>query len=341
MSRPSSAIFVRGLVLGTMLAALWSQEARADYVIVVVEDDDVAIRDRITKAARDVLEKAKWEVLTDTTKNEFIRVGKCISNKQIDSKCMQRALGLAAIDQLLHFQVRRDGDTLQVIATLVNGTTGALKLDQRKCMQCKKDADLDKAIAQVTAAIIGFKLVEEPTTPTQIQIETVPPGATISIDGKPVGESGKPYEVAEGKHTVKVTKPGHIPQQLSVEVARGQTESLRITLLSEGSVGGSSGRSYGVLKWVAIGTGVVAVATGVGLIAIDGPIIEDNIRQEKQYETLAGGIASTVGGAALIGAGVYMLLTEKPAEQDKLGAEKQIGLRVWGSGLGVGISGSF
>jgi len=62
-------------------------------------------------------------------------------------------------------------------------------------------------------------------------------------------------------------------------------------------------------RWAALTTGVAAVATGVTLIAIDGPILDEHgIHTPNQYDTKLPGTILAVSGVALVGTGILLWL---------------------------------
>jgi len=64
-----------------------------------------------------------------------------------------------------------------------------------------------------------------------VMIATVPPGASLTIDGKPVaGETPLSIKLPLGKHTITAAKEGHGPAQQTVEIPDDNLIHVRITL---------------------------------------------------------------------------------------------------------------
>lgn len=61
-----------------------------------------------------------------------------------------------------------------------------------------------------------------PQRKTQLAIDSSTPGALISIDGGPPAPPQVMVEVAPGRHTVKVTAPGHIEKEFVTQAVDGQ-----------------------------------------------------------------------------------------------------------------------
>jgi len=56
-------------------------------------------------------------------------------------------------------------------------------------------------------------------------------GATVSIDGIKRGAAGgEPFKITPGSHEVKVERPGYLPKTATVEVLKGVTADLTVTL---------------------------------------------------------------------------------------------------------------
>ncbi len=74
-----------------------------------------------------------------------------------------------------------------------------------------------------------------------------------------------------------------------------------------------------ILPYVAIGGGVSALGTGVALLLLDGPIIENGLRQPEQRATKLGGYIFMGAGGALLGVGAWLLMTQSSdAESDSV-----------------------
>jgi TonB family protein len=67
-----------------------------------------------------------------------------------------------------------------------------------------------------------------PTTGS-ISVTTEPAGATITVDGAPLGGSGS-IDVPAGRHTVRAVLDGHEPASQEVEIEAGTTAQVSLTL---------------------------------------------------------------------------------------------------------------
>lgn len=77
-------------------------------------------------------------------------------------------------------------------------------------------------------------LVETRTKPGSLSLQLTPPDAEVRIDGLVVDAGSAPLSVACGSHSVSVSKPGHLPLLINVEVEAGQRLDLPLTLVAQG-----------------------------------------------------------------------------------------------------------
>jgi hypothetical protein len=72
--------------------------------------------------------------------------------------------------------------------------------------------------------------------PGKVRIESVPPGASVSVDDKAQSApTPTDVELAPGPHTVKFTAPGRLPAQKQIDVAFASTQTVSAELESEPS----------------------------------------------------------------------------------------------------------
>ena len=76
--------------------------------------------------------------------------------------------------------------------------------------------------------------VEEPAPTTGIvQVTSSPSGATVIIDGSPVGTTPGSATLAAGIHTIQFTRSGYVPETRTIQVIAGQTSSVSVVLTPE------------------------------------------------------------------------------------------------------------
>jgi hypothetical protein len=79
-------------------------------------------------------------------------------------------------------------------------------------------------------------------------------GATIAVDGTPVGTATFEGQLAPGTHDVEVTEPGKVPYRAQVDLRDGETRSVQVTLES-------AAHPAPIWPWIVGGAAVVAGAS--------------------------------------------------------------------------------
>jgi len=69
-----------------------------------------------------------------------------------------------------------------------------------------------------------------------LSVETTPSGADVTVDGIYRGASPVMFEIAQGQHSVVLTKDGYQTVQRSVTVVSGQVATVRVTMSKTGDI---------------------------------------------------------------------------------------------------------
>jgi hypothetical protein len=90
------------------------------------------------------------------------------------------------------------------------------------------------------------------------------PGATVTLDGKAVGETplAQAVRVLEGPHAITVQKPGYVRWSTTVSVAAGQTVPVEVELIPIQLLGEQARSRLWSWGWVATGVACAAAASG-------------------------------------------------------------------------------
>lgn len=154
----------------------------------------------------------------------------------------------------------------------------------------------------------------------------------VEVDGAPRSLAG-PIELDPGKHRVVIKASGFTSHVETVELAPGSTVARSVTLESSASDGDSAAPSL-LGPLLLGGGGLLALAAG-GVLSLVGHLDVSDMRSScaptcaqgrvDTVETLwiAGGVAAGVGGAVLIGSGVWLGVTLAPP-----GASKESGATI-------------
>ena len=65
---------------------------------------------------------------------------------------------------------------------------------------------------------------------TQLYVKTVPPGATVIVDGKTVGKSNGLFDVAPGAHKLALQIEGYKPEERSIEATEDEITRIKVSL---------------------------------------------------------------------------------------------------------------
>ncbi|HRC55612.1 MAG TPA: hypothetical protein PKU97_06800 [Kofleriaceae bacterium] len=243
--------------------------------------------------------------------------------------CLAAVMSPRSADRLLFLLARvstEDAATIQLTATVVMADAETPAVAERFCKGCTEDA-LRAAVAEVVRAVIQSAAVASGRT--VVVVTATPATAWISFDGNMVpmesvaGTARAKVATFPGAHTVTVESPGFQSQIIKVVAVEGTTQEAPVALVAAGATipGGHRGakdpRAGGSWRqpvgWGLVGAGAVTVVTGATLIFLDEDFTADpHVRSKQYFDSAAFGVGMAVGGAALVGAGIYLLRT-RPA----------------------------
>ena len=174
----------------------------------------------------------------------------------------------------------------------------------------------------ITHAATSMMKAELPMPGSTIAVRTRPSGATITVDGRPLGEGDAELPVTAGKHIVLLEKTGFQRAQLRVDLKPGDVANLDVALVKlkagEPGTGGpvliapgpgpgtdrAAGRPWRTAGYVVLGAGIVALGTGIGLYAYGCEPAPGATRCPVKHSVRTSGTAFIGVGAVLVGAGV-------------------------------------
>jgi hypothetical protein len=91
-------------------------------------------------------------------------------------------------------------------------------------------------MAILALAVPPAQLDKAATPTTRLFVRTVPRGATVTLDGKAIGESDGLFQVLPGGHKVTVQLDGYAPETREIQVDEGRITRLRIELQTPAQV---------------------------------------------------------------------------------------------------------
>ena len=181
--------------------------------------------------------------------------------------------------------------------------------------------------------------------PGSLLVKTEPPGALVSIDGKPVGQAPVGRELKEGEHKVLATLDGYLTGERTVAVRAGSREEILLELEEPPTHPFST---WGhVTLWSGLGIAAFGgVAAAQMMISWDG-YKDDGNQGDRDASDMWQGLM--IGGLALGGAlvvtGVVLWILEPSQEERARELNRASGVAVMplpdGSGAVFSLSGSF
>lgn len=165
----------------------------------------------------------------------------------------------------------------------------------------------------------------------EIQVHAEP-GATVSLDGKPLTETKQ--RVLSGDHQIVVEKPRYLTETRAVTAPAGQTVVINITLKPLAAVGQLHRRWSKWVPWTVLGGGLVVAAVGAPFMVgaahtyddydaatalcmpacikgtPAGDHLDDLTNQAKTKNTVA--VSLFVAGGAIAATGFAMVILNQP-----------------------------
>ncbi|MFT3767292.1 MAG: PEGA domain-containing protein [Minicystis sp.] len=179
-----------------------------------------------------------------------------------------------------------------------------------------------------------------------------PAGSTVTVDGRSYGEApfAGALELAPGAHLVAVTRRGHEPHVATLDVQRGETATLRVTLrrtpqrrvayvvLGAGAaaLAGSGVLAAGTLHQEGVAKGILDQAHRANLTAARLDDYNGALATRDRLRTASLASLGIAGALVVTGLGLYLFDDPRPSVAPLLrGAELRLGP------TGVTFSGSF
>ncbi|MEM9455074.1 MAG: PEGA domain-containing protein [Myxococcota bacterium] len=235
---------------------------------------------------------------------------------------------------------KKDNYTLTLTVKGANGKTVAEVSEP--CKGCSVSQAGDKVAALVPLAVT--RITERANAPGEVTVASVPPGATVSVDGEERGPAPQVLELSPGEHTVVVTKDGFVEQRQTVVVEPEGTQQLELSLEAAPvppgkkgkkdkkskkdkkdkgkkdkvvDTGPKAGKPWTIAGGVMMGLGLGSILTGVALILVDEDPIPSQCEGDQvdfrgvcrvRYNTLGSGIIAVTVGALGVGGGIALMV---------------------------------
>jgi hypothetical protein len=289
------------MILTALVLAALGRDARAQTPgsVVVVGTAGAHERGVVEAAMSNRVRDAAWSVVARPfSRAEVDAIVACLADDR-PWPCIAPTAASRGIERLMIAHVDRASAKAQLTikAQLLVAGRDVPAIGEAYCDPC------DDHQLRETASRIAEQMLEDTTLRTQetlLEVQTVPSGAIVTLDGEKVGITNLRHRAHPGQHTVRLQRTGYLTEARTVTLADGQTTRLVIELRPT-----STGRDPRIVPGIVIGAGLVAVVGGsiVSFTAEDSPE-----GQKQKYVYSAPGIGVAIAGSVAIGAGIYLWL---------------------------------
>lgn len=278
-------------------------------------------RDALTASLRSGLERGNFTVLPQSD------VEARADNPCDRQVCYDKLRTTLDAGYLVRAKVTVKNRDYEVSLELIDTESGqVVASSNERCDICGLDEVGNQVASQ--GALMRAKLDAMGTGPAILVIDSAPSGATVIIDGEAVGTTPIEHPLVAGLHRVRVTKVGYVSDEREITSVAGVTEKLNLELKR-----GATSSKMRAIGASALGGGVAALGAGIVLLYLDDhnqiepksycevPGRRDAMGNcEKVLNTSWGGAALAAGGAALITAGVLLLVRHRKPKSEKISA---------------------
>ena len=294
-----AAMFVALVAFVALTAARVEANAQPRGAIVVTGTADAHARSVIAATIERVTKDAGWQLIGQPFSQAEVdkivtclradRPWPCLDNNELTRGAQRFVVVEAAVEPTNSIET-------VIIAKLVTSGERVPSVERDGCTHCTDD-DLVRIAKGLASKLLENTAARSGGT---IDVRTIPSGASVTIDGRMVGESDRSFPTAPGSHTVIMMLAGYEPETRIIEVGEGETRSIEITFDAEKKRSGGQPR---VIAGSLIAVGALALIGGTYASwtadqGLSGP--------QSKYDYSGIGIGFAVGGAAVAGVGTYL-----------------------------------
>lgn len=276
--RPMQCAFITLLGVTMWMHSAYAQSKSA---VVVIDSGtvDLFIESLVRTNAETELSKQGFSIV------EGAAVGGDTPTKLLacagDLTCSVDTLKGISAEHVIFISLRSDGEggstNFKMVVRDYEVATGkVLARTMRRCLECKEEIDLATFSEQMIVDLLRTNSKENATPRDPSPADLVDPAEPVT---------------------------GTVPVPTTIYQPGLSGGELRT---AEGKAGYLS-----ALKYVGLGTGVAAITAGTFLVLIDGPVIEDGVRQPDANDTVTGGFLSLGAGLALVGVSAWLWSQEE------------------------------
>jgi hypothetical protein len=150
--------------------------------------------------------------------------------------------------------------------------------------------------------------------PANLLVRTEPPGALVSVDGRPIGPSPVGQELKGGTHQVEASQAGYLPARRKITVTPAEKLEIALTLEQPPT---HPLRLWGrIAFWSGVGVTALAAVATLPMVNARESWLEEGVPEKKDEFYLYRGllIGGASAGAALIATGLILWALEPSGE---------------------------
>lgn len=257
---------------------------------------------------------------------------------------------------VLYTSLSNEDDTYSVSIKLFdhsrNGFVSEVKKNCEFCAAKEVVGTFKEAWKEVLPGLQKKAAAPKAPEPSKVSILTIPPGASIKLDGKDLSEK-TPHDVnlQAGEHQIEVNLEGYVAAKRTINVKTGPVEFPIIELLKTSDLAADAtpvqpnktssiyGLSLGMLV-----TGAILTGTGAWLTVKDGELTCRDGRDRRTcpevYNTKYLGLAAGGIGGVMMGASAALLIKDY---LDTKAAKEDVSVQASATeeGFSLGVLGAF
>jgi hypothetical protein len=147
------------------------------------------------------------------------------------AECVADLTRKAGVEFAVITTVTVDGRDYRVSMEIFNASGKSVAQVSEACRVCGLE-EVGELVSD-EAATLSAKIGSLVRGPPVIVVRSEPPGARVRVDGKLAGTTPATLELAPGKHTLRLGKPGFIAQERKLEMVAGVREEISVRLQVE------------------------------------------------------------------------------------------------------------
>lgn len=218
--------------------------------------------------------------------------------------CRAKIAQALGAEYLVTGQIVVNHKNYEIMLELLNGRDGAsLGQSREHCVLCGIQEAGDM-MDRVASALRGF-LATTGLTPAHVTVESRPPGAYVTVDGRAAGATPLSLDLPAGRHNLGFSADGFRPWLQTMEAQGGTTEIVSVELIFEPVPLGPPVQTVRRAAWGGLAAGVVAVVAGMVALSYNGKVVDcppekSGMKCHKDTGILAGvllGAGTTVAAA--------------------------------------------